>query len=773
MRHIIRNLRNLFKCYTQSTVFNIIGLSLAFAACYIIYVQTSYEFGFGKADANSERIFRAKLSINDKWSAVSMGRISDGIEGHRDVEAVVRHEVFPRQGKLRVNTTGEWELVERYICGIDTAMNKVFDFDMIVGEFESIANPGEVIIPLSMADEFFGGADKALGMQLKGEGNDDKVATISGVYRDFSKLSILHANKVYEKFAPPSNYKNSGSHTLFVKLREGGNIAGVKDLSEEIRDEMIEEMSMSGFSLGVDYTPINEVYFERVDFSIHPVGNRTVAISLVFVGLLILLIAIINFVNFSIAHAPRRLKAMNTYRILGHSLAGLRALIVMEAVFISVVSAGLSMLIIHYVGQTDVVNLIATSIDLSENFEAIMVVMGGAVVVGAVAGTFPAYYITNFKPAVVLNGGKSLPHSAQLVRNVLVAMQYVISISMIIIATFISLQNDLFLNYNEGYNSDNLVMVQVPRNTKAVKEHLLNNYPFIEDAVYSGSLIATDQQSFGAYKINNEESRPMSSLMFRMPTTFIEFIGIEVIDGDLPVTQGSDWSRTVAVNQSAAEMYNLKIDDKINNDPIKAIISNATLASLRSSIAPMVFYIIPESQATILYVRYSGDNLVATRDAIEATMKELVPGIDPTRSLCFNEFRASVYKAEQNLNTIISWSALLSIIIALIGVVGLVSLEAQQRTREIAIRKACGATTVEILKMLNIKFIKIVTVCFAVAVPIAYFVVNSWLGTMAYKVAMNPLVFIGAGLLIMLITIVVVTLVSYRAANTNPAEAMK
>lgn len=778
MRHIIRNIRNLFKCYTQSTVFNIVGLSLAFAACYIIYVQTSYEFGFGKADANYERIYKSKLIMKGNSSSASLGVVSDKLTGMAEVEAVSRRSISGGNHKLRVEIAGEWESVERYTSYLDTSANRVFDFDMVVGRFEAIENPDEVIIPLSMADEFFGGADNAMTKQVKLEGDGGATYTIGGVYRDFSKLSVLNSNMVYNKFVTPDYYNMNAGHSLYFKLREGASIQNITDVANNLVDSMMTTFGMDVATISIEYIPVGEMYFDKCDIPLHPVGNRTVSLSLVFVGILVLIIAIINFVNFSIAHAPRRLKAMNTYRILGHSLAGLRALIVMEAVFIAVVSSFVGMLLVYYIGQSPFAEIIVTSIKLGENAEAIMVVVASAVVVGAIAGAFPAYYITNFRPAVVLNGGKSLPHSAQFMRNVLVAMQYVISIAMIIVATFVTMQNQFLLNYSAGYNPDNLVICMVQSKQEAIKEQLLSKYPFIESAAYSSTLIASDMQGYGILKINNDDSRLANMKIFMVTPKFVSFLGLEVVEGDFTgeevLVEGES---LLAVNQTAQEMYDLKIGDRLNDGVIKAIIADATLSSLRGEIAPTVFWMQPDNQSYLLYVRYKNDpegkNLVATRDAIEEVFADVLPGVDGTRSRCFNESREEAYKSEANLSTIISWSALLSIIIAIIGVVGLVSLEAQQRTREIAIRKACGATTTEILRMLNLKFIKIVTACFVVAVPIAYLVVNSWLSTMAYKVAMNPFVFVGAGLLIMIITIVIVTIVSYKAANTNPAEAMK
>ena len=483
-----------------------------------------------------------------------------------------------------------------------------------------------------------------------------------------------------------------------------------------------------------------------------------------------MIVAIINFVNFAIALAPRRIKAINTYRILGHTLAGLRWMLIFEAIFISIVSFLLSMAFVQLISDTSFENIFSSSITVLDNIDVIFVMGVFAVVIGIIAGIYPAFYMTNFSPIFVLNGGKSLPKSALKIRQLLISFQYVISISMILISVFINLQNSYFMNKDYGYDTENLLEVEVKFNHEKIRDELTLNYPFIEDVTYSTHSIVRNQ-NLGKFTYEDV----MFDVVGVYPN-YVELMGMEIIEGD-DFVEGdlvnSDGYMYALFNESAKKKMNLHLGQKVESNRrliVKGFFKDINHKSLHSEVGPLVLF--PRSNGNVMSIKYiGGENIGNVVDVVRKVVAEINDGEIADISTA-DQMRYEAYKKDANLNTIISWAAMLAILISIIGVIGLISLESQHRIREIALRKVHGATTGEILKMFNVKFVKIVAVCYIISVPLSWWIVDKWLQGFEYRVSMSWWIFVGAGVFIASLTVFVVTAQSYKAATTNPAQAM-
>ena len=775
MKLIIRNFVSTMKYYRQSSLFNVVGLSLAFMACYIIYVQTAYEFGFGKVHNDYERIHRVNITVHN--SSIGTGSASTPLLKKQMINSpIIEHttiiESFSRSN-MKYDTDSGKELSDYKLIETDTCLNDVFDFDMTTGHFDDIAVAGNVVIPLSLAELVWSSAESAINQNLYSV--SDKVYNVVGVYRDFSKQSVID-NHVYE--APGMNYDefeglNCNQYFKVVKNTTDSDIDNMLKAMDR-SDAFVDIKKMFNFSFG--HTPLKDVYFANIGFVSHPTGNILVSMSLILVAFIILLIALVNFINFSVAIAPRRIKAINTHRVLGNSPLGLRIMIVWEAIFIVMIAGLVSLGLIELISNSIISNLIATDISIFENIDTVMIMFVGAFVVGAVTGLYPAFYMTSFVPAMVLNGGKSLPKSAHLIRQFLMSFQFVISITMIIISLFISRQNIYLQNKDYGYEIGNTLVFEVSSNPDKIASEL-EEYPNIEGVTSSnGDLFGGDSYSSNMASKNGVNLGTYEFM--RVKHDYPSVLGLDIFEGEDFVEADenhSDGYKYALLNETAKKMLNVEIGDVLGIDKIKVkgFFRDINHKSLHKPINPFAIIVQRAKWAYILTVRYDRPENLTT---VINNIKETVTGINDGEEsviVTASEARSGAYQKDIDLNTLINWAALIAIFIAVIGVIGLISLESQQRIREIAIRKVNGATIFEILQMLNVKFIKLVLISYIIAVPIAWYVVDYWLSGFEYRIGMSPWIFILSGVGVTLLTIVLVTLQSYKAATTNPSQAMK
>ncbi len=777
MKLILKNFISTIKYYRQSSLFNILGLSLAFMACYIIYVQTAYEFGFGKVHDDYERIHRVNVVMvgsSSEKSALSSAPIKTEMNNFPIVESSANINHFNKHF-IEYNTDAGRELSDNKLVATDTCLNNVFDIEMVLGDFDDIGIGNNAIVPLSMACGIWGNAESAMNKKLYTV--YDKTVNIVGVYRDFSKRSVLQ-NYVY--FAPKTDENNAHgfNFTHYFKVSKAATDADIVNMLAEIRNGQAFEMALKMINFTFEYTPLSNVYFENISYVSHPTGNKLVSTSLVLVALVILLIALVNFINFSIAIAPRRIKAINTYRVLGHSPFGLRIMIVFEAIFTVIISMLVSLGVIELISNSLIANLIATDISVLENIDSVIIMFVVALFVGVVTGIYPAVYMTSFVPAMVLNGGKALPKSAHWIRQLLMSFQYIISISMIIIALFINYQTKYVVNKDYGYEIDNMLVVDVSKNATKIKEQLKKHPNIIDVSAASANMIFSNNTYFGYMAdMAGQETKGLYDGMYvgydypRVMCLDI-FEGEDFVEGDENYSDGYQY---VLFNETAKKEFGLEVGDviKSNNLKVKGFFRDINHKSLHVPITPFGMIISKAQSNSMFMIKYDkSENMQTVIENINQTFSDINNGEEPVIRTA-SECRNTSYKKDIDLNTLINWSALIAIFIAVIGVVGLISLESQQRIREIAIRKVNGATTIEILQMLNVKFIKLVLISYIIALPIAWFLVDSWLSGFEYRVMMSPWIFIVSGVGVTVLTIVLVTIQSYRAATTNPSQAMK
>lgn len=782
MKTIIRNLLGVVRRFKMATLLNVMGLSIAFAAFIILMIQLQYDWGFDRFQKNAERIYRVGLYTPD-WGnqvVVSPPFAEAFVQSSPHIETGALLSSWGSQLALKrgndTNETSFWCPVN----AITPEYASVFDFQMLEGKIESLDNPGYVLIAQSQAEKFFGD-EPAVGKQLTA----DKLSfVVGGVYKDFPQNSVIQ-NAVYRRIGEKENQDNwnANGYQLYVLLDDPGKkdqiIADFKNhFNHEYYDWKTKDVRL---------TQLTDIYYEadaRFD-SQKDKGNKTMVFVLFTIAVLIVVIAGINFTNFSNALVPMRIRSINTQKVLGGSDNTLRCAMLVEAVAICLFSFILSLFIVKGMANTWLADMVSGELSLKANIPLLIGAGVLAALTGLLAGAYPAWHITSFSPALVLKGSFGLSPSGKRMRSLLVSFQYVISFALIIAALFIYLQNHYMLASSLGFDKEHVAIVelngQLIKNIEAVENRLEQEVSVQEVSFAEDLLSASDEYTdFGrGYRENNVQFK-----VFVVSPDFLRLMNIPVISGrDFLQEDSKSVGGVYLFNEAARLQYDLVAGEYIMGNEwyeappalIAGFIDDIKYASFRTEVAPMAFYVSPAAGYRPRYAYIKIKAGADIRDAV-ASIRKALTSIDknfPAEIRFYDTILNNLYKRELSIGWLISLFSLIAVFISVVGVLGLVIFESEYRKKEIGLRKVHGATTSQILLMFNKVYVRILIVCFVLAIPVAYYGVNRWMVYFAYKIPMYWWVYAVAFVVVSVITFLTVTFQNWKTANENPVESIK
>lgn len=782
MKTIIRNLLGVVRRFKMATLLNVMGLSIAFAAFIILMIQLQYDWGFDRFQKNAERIYRVGLYTPD-WGnqvVVSPPFAEAFVQSSPHIETGALLSSWGSQLALkRGNDTDETS----FWCPVNAITPEyasVFDFQMLEGKIESLDNPGYVLIAQSQAEKFFGD-EPAVGKQLTA----DKLSfVVGGVYKDFPQNSVVQ-NAVYRRIGEKENQDNwnANGYQLYVLLDDPSKkdqiIADFKNhFNHEYYDWKTKDVRL---------TQLTDIYYEadaRFD-SQKDKGNKTMVFVLFTIAVLIVVIAGINFTNFSNALVPMRIRSINTQKVLGGSDNTLRCAMLVEAVAICLFSFILSLFIVKGMANTWLADMISGELSLEANIPLLIGTGVLAALTGLLAGAYPAWHITSFSPALVLKGSFGLSPSGKRMRSLLVSFQYVISFALIIAALFIYLQNHYMLASSLGFDKEHVAIVelngQLIKNIEAVENRLEQEVSVQEVSFAEDLLSASDEYTdFGrGYRENNVQFK-----VFVVSPDFLRLMNIPVISGrDFLQEDSKSVGGVYLFNEAARLQYDLVAGEYITGNEwyeappalIAGFIDDIKYASFRTEVAPMAFYVSPAAGYRPRYAYIKIKAGADIRDAV-ASIRKALTSIDknfPAEIRFYDTILNNLYKRELSIGWLISLFSLIAVFISVVGVLGLVIFESEYRKKEIGLRKVHGATTSQILLMFNKVYVRILIVCFVLAIPVAYYGVSRWMVYFAYKIPMYWWVYAVAFVVVSVITFLTVTFQNWKTANENPVESIK
>jgi putative ABC transport system permease protein len=643
----------------------------------------------------------------------------------------------------------------------------MFTPEIIAGDAYQAFTMGKTMLTESVAKMFFGEADPiGKRMYLSNSNSSDMVAAVC---KDFPEnCSFKNGMYISRQYDNPSNY----SYTSYVELTSGKE----KILSLANKDLKPEE--------GERQTVLTTLTDIHLKFPSQGKGSLSATLSLLVIGILLIIIAYINFINFAAAMAPVRLKSFNMRRIFGETSFLLKLSVVMESVFLSFLSFLLSIFVIHYFNGGVIKEFFLADLSLSKNIGLLLSVGTASLIMGFLAGLYPAFYSTSFKPAIVINGSFSNSPGSRRLKSVLITIQFVSVIFLIILSGFIKLQHNYMRDKSWGMRKENVVYLNIGAIRSEVKnfEAELRKNPDIYDITYSRYIpgIAGMMNWSMLY-----EQKPVKLTVWPVTADFLRFFDVKIIEGRDFQIEDDHGKEKIIFNSTFVQQYEFSNltgkefsgfnygENENDMADIVGTIEDVNFESLHEPVKPMAFIVGKKhwNWMNWMFVRINGQNTAKSMDYIRTTWQKFNSYNINVTSL--NDTHNQLYRQENNLAQLISICGLITIIVAIMGLYGLILFNAKSKRKTIALHKVHGASKWEAILLLNKGFLIQFTVAYVVAVPLAYYAVSRWLENFAYKTPIHWWVFVLGGLLVFAVTVLTVSWQSYRAASVNPIEAIK
>ena len=587
---------------------------------------------------------------------------------------------------------------------------------------------------------------------------------------------------------------NNHNYAVFVKLTDEGCVEKFTDLwvekynewGYEIMQEYITQfgddsnvaMLQEEFEKTKDVSPINmislnKMYFqENYDPSII-VHKNTLSATFVMIAiaLIIVIVAFINFVNFFMALVPVRMKAVNICKVFGAGQGTLRWNFVFEAIGLVFIALLFALYIVFALKDSFISNYVTCSLAFSENIATIIIVVAIAILIAVVAAVYPAFYITKFNASMAVKSGFAYSKSGRNLRSILISTQFIVSMTLIIITAVFFLQYRFMLNYDIGIDKENVLVIfpyDFPAKSGETLIQKLEANPQVKEVTATMSSFVGIPSSINGY--TKDDGNYYDVNIWYVRWNLIDFFKIPVLEGEgfTPNSNGRD----MLINSCLSDNVDMKIGDKLDGWNTKGIMANVHNMSLQGGHVNTA-YLCYNDYYSGYYLRMQDNaDVEEMKEFIKTTVKEIAPFSDVIEVNTFDEHVGFYYYDIKKQVMIIAVFALIAIVISLMGIFGIVLFETQHRRREIGIRKVYGATTENVINMFARRYAVIVVICFVVAAPIAWFVSSRWLEQFANRIAMPLWVYVLVLIVVFAITMTIVVLRSWKAANENPIDAI-
>ena len=809
MKIAFRNFLTTLRRYKISSLLNVIGLTLAFTAFYVIMTQVWWELGYNRSLHEADRIY---LVENEDW--YEPGKWSSWL--NRPVpERVIASTAGVEVGGCMWGGFGSgtcWTSNEPSFgynkfsasCGsVSLPFLDVFAFRSVEGDVHDIGKPKSVIVSREAAERMRVGVGSLIWVDTD-EPQPDGAMEVVAVFEDFPDNSLLGECEVVKNLGETNLYTTSEwSFNYFVKFRPGADpdefARQWTNVNQEMQREAAEKRAAAGDAAddddesgiyGVRLSPVSDLYFESDSQAPCRQGSVVTTYTLLGIAVLVIVLAFINFVNFFFALVPVRIRTVNTFKVFGAPASSLRFNFVFEAFGLVLIALLAAWYVSFALQGTEFASYISASLALSQNLEVVGLVAVVAFVMALAASLYPAWYITSFAPALVVKGSFGGTRSGRRLRTLLLGVQFFISIGLIIATSFIRLQHDYMMHYDMGFDKENLLAVRLSErgavSYDALRQKLLSD-PQVKDVTGATSrLVSVGRMGWG----REFKGRQVAFQSYVVQPDFLRVMGIPITDGrDFLESDFDKELGTMIFNEAARREFEMQVGDRINgfvspDEQIVGFCADFNFKPLQYGVSPFCFYLLPKKIQQenywhlphVVYVRMTpGADIAAVSAHIRRCIAEVDPRTEPGDIVVrvFDEELGLEYDNERKLTAIVGLFALLAVVIALMGVFGLVLFETQHRRREIAVRRVMGASRGEILAMFNRRYVMLVAVCFVLAVPVSIWAVRHWLAGFAYAVPLYWWVFALALAGVLAVTALTVTVRSWRAVNENPAESVK
>lgn len=793
---------------------NILGLALAMACALLIYLYIVDEISYDKYNSKIERIYRITRDFKSPDGSVSLhlssvappiGPLLKNDFGEiEEMARTINYELVIGQeenGELVKNFT------EEHLFLAEPAIFNIFDINVKAGDPEkALSRPFTVMLSSSAAKRYFDDETQAIGKRLRANNAFD--IEVTGVYEDFPDQAHWHPEllvsfitmeneNIYGREGLETNWGNNAFGT-YVLLEEGADPKKLDTQFPAFLDKHYGTYAIANFGAPQDFvaSKVTTLYTQKVadihlhshlDDEIEVNGNINNVYMMGVIGLFIILIASFNFINLSTARATKRAKEVGMRKVVGAIRGQLITQYLSESILITLIamtlSLGLAFIGLDWLNSFTYKNL---SLNLFQQPILLIGLIGVSVFIGLLAGIYPAFIVSGFKPALTLKGQQGSIKGKGAIRKVLVVSQFSISV-VLLIATSITIQQLNYLNSRDlGFDKDQIITLNFFRELQPTYDAFHNELlrsSAIKNAGRS-SRIPTGRllDSQGSPRIANGDSLVNTEITTKNVRVDEDFFPTY----DIPVIAGRNFSKSVStddslafiINETAAKAYGLTTPEEgINKDfayggvtgKLIGVVQDFHFESLHQDIIPIVFH---QGRSNAISVKIAGNNIQEGLQQIEKVWNEFLPNRPFEYEFLDQRYR-QLYETEQSQSQLFTIFSGLAIFIACLGLFGLATFNTLQRVKEIGIRKVLGASVPTILGLLSKEIVMLILIANLIAWPIAWIFMNKWLDTFAYHIEMNLLIYIVSGVIAVLVALITVSTQTVKAAMTNPSNTLR
>ena len=785
-------LRNLWK-YKGYTAINIFGLSVGLASCILIFIFIRHEMSFDKDYANEDRIYR----VVSEWKYADGNDFqSSGVPlplapaMRNDFSQFEKVAAIQQSGGiLKVKAqTGKSEVKDsESVFYAEPSFFEIFDYKWLSGNAEqSLTSPNTVVLSEKMAKKYFGDWKNAVGNSINF--NTDKDFKVTGIIRDNPQnssfpLGIIFSYASYSSRNMKSWGSVSSSSECFVLLKNGTTVAELdKPLQQFIKKYYVENAPGKETH---NFQALNDIHHnEKYGNFSNQITPYKQIIGLAIIGLFLLITACINFVNLATAQAISRSKEVGVRKVMGSRRKQLIWQFLSETALITIISLLLACVFAELT-LPKMENLLGGDISFSLFGHPIIFVflLGLLVLVSFLAGLYPALIMSGFSPALAIKNKVAANAGGVGLRKTLVVVQFAITAILIVSTLVVIKQMSFIRDKSLGFDTEAIAMIDLPEDSLSQLKYnnfkeRLSNIHGIKSISFNGGAPSSGNNNETSFTFNSSKSADFQVNVKTGDDEYFKTFGLKLVAGR--ELSKSDTTKEFIVNETLLKKLNIKNPEEAigkimrlwgASGPVVGVVKDFNNYSLHEAIAPIAIFSRKNAYGNVA-IKLEKTEMVAAMKKIESSFNTTFPDFVFENNF-FDESLKGYYQTEEIMGTLFKVFAGVVIFISFIGLFGLISFVATQRTKEIAIRKVLGASNFELVKMLNSSFLWMVLIANLVAWPVAYIFVSKWLSSFQYRTELSIWPFLIAMITSISITIITVTLRSYRAAKANTIDALK
>lgn len=797
-------LRNLLK-HRSYFILNMSGLAIGISGFIFISLYVINELSYDRFHSKAENIYRVHVK------GQMMGQNLDMAETASPMAQALLEDYPEVEMVTRVKESGAWfigygdkKFNEDGVLFADSAFFDVFDFTFIKGDQNAaLIKPRSMVLTETYARKYFGNKDP-IGEKITVE-QDTTFYVVTGVMEDVAdnshiKFDMLASRSTYSHYWD-NNFWVSHNDYTYVLLNDQVDPEVFESKLEQIVAKYVgpqiakflgttmEEWENAGNSFGYYLMPITDIHLHSsVEGELEANSDISYIYIYTLIAFILLFIAIINFVNLATAQSASRSKEVGIRKVIGSSRRRLIYQFIFESILISLMAMIVAAILVGLLTH-DFEELVGKglAITLSSSYWSLAVLFILAVVIGILAGFYPAFVLAGFRPVEVLKGRLKSGAKTGMLRNMLVVIQFTASIIIIVGTIVVYRQTDFMLSKNLGFDKEQILVVRRPdvllQNLEACKTELLQN-PNILAVANASSIPGKDRYNNNAYLTEDNPDSPYLLMENRVSFGYAELMGLEVVKGRLHSRQFPSDSNAVVINETAARTmgYEDPIGKNfINQDgnggsqpmPIIGVVKDYNIQSLHRPIEPTMLRLMPDNWEGFMLIKLQNTrNVRETLSYIEETWFKHSHN-KPFQYFFFDEDYANLYRSEATTGKVFVIFAGLSIFIACLGLIGLITYTTSIRKKEIGIRKVLGAGTGTLVALLSGEFVKLIIIATLIAWPVAYFVADYWLQNFADRLLISPWFFVVATVLVVLIGGIAISFQTVKTSLSNPIDSLR